>query len=202
MGEILILKDFPNLERINEILLKGNLHDALKEIRIIENSKSFCENEKIVNQIIESSIHQRLGLLLTANRVIDLAITKAKKISEKKLVLYCLYMKGEIQFRLYDDSILLEVIQDIELLLESIDNINEDENLFFQSRLSDLKSYFYITIRDTEKAIQYATSSLSLKKRLNIEPETARTLLTCGSAHQINFDFDNAILCYKQALKL
>ena len=202
VGEILFLKDFPKLEKINELLFKGNLLDTLEEIKEIEKNKNFNEEEKIAVQIIESSIQQKLGQLLTANKIIDVAIARAKKISEKKLILYSLFMKGEIQFRLYYDNNLLEIIQDIELLLELLDNMNEKEKLIFQSRLSDLKSYFYIIIREAEKAIQDAERSLNLKKRLKNDSEIARTLLTCGKAYKINFDFENAIQYYKQALKL
>ena len=85
VGEILFLKDFPKLEKINELLFKGNLLDTLEEIKEIEKNKNFNEEEKIAVQIIESSIQQKLGQLLTANKIIEMQYTQEK---HKSIIYY------------------------------------------------------------------------------------------------------------------
>ncbi|NHJ87324.1 MAG: tetratricopeptide repeat protein [Asgard group archaeon] len=189
-----------DLKRIDELQINGEFNVALNELAIFETREDISQEVRILSQILKGTILQKMGLFNQALKVINQAIKLSS--DNLEILLYSIYEKAEMlwELKMIDDT--HDLIEDAEKGFQKIKQKSTDILLYHNARINDLKSYYFILIRDFEQAIHYSETGLKLKRKMNDKLEIIRSLIICGWANHINFNLEEAITYTEEALAL
>ncbi|MFW9941093.1 MAG: hypothetical protein ACFFFT_08625, partial [Candidatus Thorarchaeota archaeon] len=155
------------LSNIQQLKRKGKFKEALEVIDALGDIKGFTLQDKFEIHRLKSSLLFEIGRFNEALQYIELAYKESKQLEDLLQVFDVLLFKSRILWRSDRDTEALEVFNEVEELLNSINDLSSTELKEKIAYIMLSKSSICFDMGDLNCSIKFADECLTIAKDLN-----------------------------------
>jgi tetratricopeptide (TPR) repeat protein len=193
---------FPDLNRIEKLIYKEKLDEAMREVEHLENQSDLDQEGRLQNQIFKSLIYTRMGHFQNGLKIAEHAIEEAQKIKNPQLVHKALISKAMSLYELGKLDICLNVIKEGLALFKAMDIDKQLEIKDGKATLKYIQGKVFWKKSKLDEAHECLNNSLSIKQEIGSLSGVADILNSIGIINLDKGELDLALNFFERSLTI